>query len=134
MKIETATASAVAIKSGITTTSLATIITLFESDIHYLISFLLGMIAAVLVLLKKYKEMRSRIPPHNGFDYLSITIEKIIVVICVVGIVVFGGIVMLEQYIKLPQAIFYFLSVIIGYYHEELVKPLRKYIDKRWNV
>jgi len=134
MKIETAAASAVAIKSGVTTASLAAIITLFESDIHYLISFLLGMIAAVLVLLKKYKEMRSKNPPHSGFDYLSITIEKIIVVICVVGIVVFGGVVVLDQYIQLPQAVLYFLSVIIGYYHEEIFKPLRKYINERWNV
>jgi len=133
MKTEMATTT-VAIKSGVTTTSIATIITLFESDIHYLISFLLGAIASILVLLKKYKEMRSKTPPHSGFDYVSVTIEKIIVVICVVGMVVFGGIVVLEQYIQLPQAVLYFLSVIIGYYHEEIFKPLRKYIERRWDI
>jgi len=131
MKIETTAAAA---KSGVTTASLAAIITLFQSDIHYLMSLLLGVIASILVLLKKYKEMRKRTPPYSTYDYVSTTIEKTIIVICVVGIVIFGGIVLLDKYIQLPQAMFYFLSVIIGYYHEDLIRPLRNYINKRWDI
>ena len=132
MKTEIITASA--FKSGATTASLASVVTLFQSDVNYLVSLLLGAIASILVLLKKYKEMRKNVPPSTHFDYISITIEKIIIVVCVVGIVVFGGMVLMDKYIHLPQAIFYFLSIIIGYYHEELFTSIRSYISKKWGL
>ena len=123
-----------AVKSGVVTASLTSVVTLFQSDINYLISLILGFIASVLVLLKKYKEMKKRKPKSSVFDYISVTVEKIIIVICVVGIVIFGGIIVLERWLELAQAIFYFLSIIIGYYHEEIFIPVGNYIKNKWSV